>query len=173
MAFWRRLGFARNNGNRYEPAIAAYERALALEPHNDENVRNLVSAMLNRGAELQEANRTDDARGMYERVIATYPDDWRASNNLAVIEMRSNRMTKAREILADAITRHPYESSLHFNMGIVLDKLGDYQGALGHMRLARDFDPIYSAAPMHIERLEKQLGIWNPAQPDSGAPPIE
>ncbi len=173
VAFWRRLGFARNNGNRYEPAIAAYERALALEPHNDENVRNLVSAMLNRGAELQEANRTDDARGMYERVIATYPDDWRASNNLAVIEMRSNRMTKAREILADAITRHPYESSLHFNMGIVLDKLGDYQGALGHMRLARDFDPIYSAAPMHIERLEKQLGIWNPAQPDSGAPPIE
>jgi tetratricopeptide (TPR) repeat protein len=167
VAFWRRLGFARNNGNRYEPAIAAYERALALEPGNDENVRNLVSAMLNRGAELQEANRIDDARALYERVIATYPDDWRAYNNLAVIEMRLNRMKKAREILDGALARHPYESSLHFNMGIVLDKLGDYQGALRHMRLARDFDPIYSAAPVHIERLEKQLGIWNPAQSDS------
>ena len=57
VAFWRRLGFARNNGNRYEPAIAAYETALALEPRNEENVRNLVSALLNRGAELQTANR--------------------------------------------------------------------------------------------------------------------
>ncbi len=172
VAFWRRLGFARNNGNRYEPAIAAYERALALEPGNEENVRNLVSAMLNRGAELQEANRIDDARAMYERVIATYPDDWRASNNLAVIEMRLNRMNEAREILDAAIARHPYESSLHFNMGIVLDKLGDYRGALRHMRLARDFDPIYSAAPVHIERLEKQLGIWNPAQSDSQRSPL-
>jgi hypothetical protein len=40
------------------------------------------------------------------------------------------------------------------------------------MRLAGEFDPVYSAAPMHIERLEKQLGIRNPAQPDSQRSPL-
>jgi tetratricopeptide (TPR) repeat protein len=167
VAFWRRLGFALNNGNRYEPAVAAYERALALEPRNEENVRNLVSALLNRGAELQTANRLDDARALYERVIATYPRDWRAYNNLATIEMKLGRTEEARTLLDAALTSFPYESSLHFNMGIVLDKLGRYKEALGHMRLARDFNPVYSAAPMHIERLEKKLGIWYPAQRDS------
>ncbi len=173
VAFWRRLGFARNNGNRYEPAIAAYETALALEPRNEENVRNLVSALLNRGAELQSADRPDDARALYERVIATFPGDWRAYNNLATIEMKQERLERAYELLDGALKEFPYESSLHFNMGIVLDKLGRYEEALGHMRLARDFNPIYSAAPMHIERLEKKLGIWYPSRPDSAAGPVE
>jgi tetratricopeptide (TPR) repeat protein len=173
VAFWKRLGFALNNGNRYEPAVAAYETALALEPRDEQNVRNLVSALLNRGAELQTANRLDEARALYERAIETYPHDWRAYNNLATIEMKLGRAEKAREILAGALTLYPYESSLHFNMGIVLDKLGRYTEALHHMRLARDFDPVYSAAPMHIERLEKKLGIWYPSRPDTAASPIE
>jgi tetratricopeptide (TPR) repeat protein len=173
VAFWKRLGFALNNGNRYEPAVAAYETALALEPRDEQNVRNLVSALLNRGAELQTANRLDDARALYERVIATYPRDWRAYNNLATIEMKQGRLEEARELLDGALTLYPYESSLHFNMGIVLDKLGKYREALNHMRLARDFDPIYSAAPMHIERLEKKLGIWYSSRPDTGASPIK
>jgi tetratricopeptide (TPR) repeat protein len=172
VVFWRRLGFALNNGNRYEPAVAAYEAALALEPRNEQNVRNLVSALLNRGAELQAAKRFDDARALYERVIETYPRDWRAYNNLATIEMKLGRMEKAREILAGALTLYPYESSLHFNMGIVLDRLGKYKEALGHMRLARDFDPVYSSAPTHIERLEKKLGIWYPSRPDTVTSPI-
>ncbi|MFA4947903.1 MAG: tetratricopeptide repeat protein [Candidatus Krumholzibacteriia bacterium] len=173
VAFWRRLGFALNNGNRYEPAVAAYETALALEPRDGQNVRNLVSALLNRGAELQTANRLDDARALYERVIETYPRDWRAYNNLATIEMKLGRTEKAREILGGALASYPYETSLHFNMGIVFDKLGKYKEALHHMRLARDFDPIYSAAPIHIERLEKKLGIWYPSLPDTGTSPIE
>jgi tetratricopeptide (TPR) repeat protein len=172
IAFWKRLGFALNNGNRYESAIAAYETALALEPRDVQNVRNLVSALLNRGAELQTASRFDDARALYERVIETYPDDWRAFNNLATIEMKQGHMEKARELLEGALKTYPYESSLHFNMGIVLDKLGKYKEALDHMRLARDLNPIYSAAPMHIERLEKKLGIWYPAQRDSLRSPL-
>ena len=173
VVFWKRLGFALNNGNRYEPAIAAYEAALALEPRDAQNVRNLVSALLNRGAELQTAERFDEARAIYERVISTYPDDWRAYNNLATIEMKMGRMEKARGLLAEALTPYPFESSLHFNMGIVLDKLGKYGEALRHMRLARDYDPVHSAAPMHIERLERQLGIWHPSLPDTATIPIE
>jgi tetratricopeptide (TPR) repeat protein len=173
VAFWQRLGFALNNGNRYEPAIAAYERALALDPKDEQNVKNLVSALLNRGAELQEGKRYDEARALYERVIATYPDDWRAYNNLATIEMRLGHNGRAREILEGALMRYPYESSLHFNLGIVLERLGKPKEALQHMLLARDLDPIYSAAPPHIRRLEEELGIPHTAPPDSATAPNE
>ena len=173
VVFWKRLGYARNNGNRYVPAIAAYERALALEPRNEENLRNLVSALLNRGAELQDANRLEDARAMYDRVIETYPRDWRAFNNLATIEMKLGRMKEARALLDRALADYPYESSIHFNLGIVLEKLGDKKGALREMRLAHELNPVYSAAPVHIGRLEQELGIDRPAEPDSQRSPIE
>ena len=172
VAFWRRLGFARNNGNRYESAVAAYEKALALEPANEENLRNLVSALLNRAAELQTAKKYGDARALYERVIETYPREWRSYNNLAIIEMNQGRLMKAYELLDGALKLYPYETSLHFNLGIVLEKLGRDKEALAHMLTARDLDPIYSAAPMHIERLEKKLGIWKQAQRDSQRSPL-
>jgi len=172
VVFWRRLGFARNNGNRHESAIAAYEKALALESGNEENLRNLVSALLNRAAELQTAKEYDDARALYERVIEMYPRDWRAYNNLAIIEMNQGRLIKAHEILDGALRLHPYETSLHFNMGIVLEKLGRTKEALAHMRRAHDLDPVYSKAPMHIERLERKLGIRKQAQGDSPRSPL-
>jgi tetratricopeptide (TPR) repeat protein len=171
VSFWRKLGFARNNSGKYEGAVAAYERALDLEPRNDENLRNLVSALLNRGAELQTAGNYAEAEALYSRVIAILPDDWHAYNNLAVIEMKRERWKQAREILANALKLHPYESSLHFNMGIVLEKLGRDKEALDQMLMARDLDPMYSKAPPHIERLQKKLGIWKPVGADSSAGP--
>jgi len=172
VAFWRRLGFARNNGDRYESAIVAYEKALTLEPRNEENIRNLVSALLNRAAELQEAKKRDDARALYSRVIEIYPYDWRAYNNLALIEVDEGHIKKAYETLDGALKLHPYESKLHFNMGIVLEKLGRNREALAHMLTARDLDPVYSTAPAYIERLEKKLGIEHQAFPDSQRSPL-
>jgi tetratricopeptide (TPR) repeat protein len=165
--FWRRLGFARNNGNRYEAAVAAYEKALGLEPRNDENLRNLVSALLNRAAELQREKDIDAARALYERVIRIYPQDWRAYNNIATIEMGDGHTKEAYEILDEALKNYPFESSLHFNMGIVLERLGRDKEALAHLRMARDLSPMHSKAPVHIERLEKKLGIQRYVRPDS------
>jgi tetratricopeptide (TPR) repeat protein len=174
VAFWRKLGFARNNGDRFAAAIEAYEEALSLEPGNEENVRNLVSALLNRAAELQLAKQYEQARALYTRAIAMYPHDWRAYNNLALIEMREGNLKRAYEILDGALQIFPFETSLHFNMGLVLEKLGRYKEALVHMETARELDPVYSQAPYHIERLEKRLGITHaPAPRDSTQNPVK
>ncbi|MDD4858029.1 MAG: tetratricopeptide repeat protein [Candidatus Krumholzibacteria bacterium] len=171
--FWRKLGFARNNGGRYEEAVAAYETAFALEPRNDENLRNLVSALLNRGAELQRGKSFVAARALYDRVIEIFPQDWRAYNNIATMEMDEGHMKKAYEILDGALKNHPYESSLHFNMGIVLERLGRVNEALAHMRTARDLDPMYSKASPHIELLEDKLGVKKPVRPASEPGPSD
>jgi tetratricopeptide (TPR) repeat protein len=167
VAFWRKLGYARNNSGKYETAMAAYERALELEPRNAENLRNLVSALLNRGAQLQSSGEPSEAEALYSRVIAIFPEDWHAFNNLAVIEMRREDWKGAHEILSDALRLHSYEPSLHFNMGIVLEKLGKDREALDHMLTAKQLDPLYSKAPQHIERLQKKLGIWKPGETGS------
>ena len=172
VSFWRRLGFARNNGNRYESAIVAYEKALALEPGSEENRRNLTSALLNRGAELQSAKKYDDALALYERAIELYPQDWRALNNISIIEMNRGHLQEAYDNLEEALKLFPFESSLHLNMGLVLEKLGKDREALEHMLKARDLDPIYSTAPMHIERLDEKLRVRNQVQRDSQRSPL-
>ena len=156
VAFWKRLGFALNNGNRYEPAVAAYETALALEPRNEQNVRNLVSALLNRGAELQTANRLDDARALYERVIATYPRDWRAYNNLATIEMKQGRMEEARETPRRGADALPVRIEPSFQYGDHSRQARKIQGsARPHAPRARFRPRLFGGADAHREAREE------------------
>ncbi len=173
VAFWRGLGFARNNGNRYGEAVAAYERALELEPRNEQNVMNLVSALFNRGAELQTEKRYDEARALYERAIGLYPTDWHAYNNLAVMEMDRGDYGKAWEILDNTLKLHPYEATLHTNMGLVLEKEGRLTEAFQHYKTSVELDPLYSKAASHLERLAKQLGLSLDDQFDSQRSPLK
>lgn len=151
--FWRRLGYARNHSHSYREAIAAYERALDLEPDNDENVRNLTSAVLNRAAELQKEEQHEEARALYERAKRLYPTDWRAVNNLAVLEMTLGNNDKAFEILRGALQMHPFVPQLNLNMGLVYEKRGEYRTALKYLQKSAELDPLHSGAGPHIERL--------------------
>ncbi len=159
--FWQRLGYARNHKGLYREAIEAYERALALEPENEIHVRNLTSAVLNRAAELQTSGDDDEARILYERAIQLYPTDWRAFNNLAVMEMTQGNVDKALDILRDALGKHPFISQLNLNMGLVLEKKGEDERALRFLLKSAELDPLHSGAGPHIERLEKKLGERN------------
>lgn len=155
--FWKRLGFARNHGGMFEQAIAAYERALELEPDNEQNTMSLASALLNRGAQLQEDKEFVAAQILYMRVIDIFPNDWRAYNNLATIEMELENYEGAYEILGSVLELHPFASNLNFNMGIVLEKLGRDREALEYLRRSVDLAPLTSKARPHIERLEEKL----------------
>lgn len=170
--FWRRLGFASNNGMRFERAIAAYERALELEPQNEVNTRNLVSALLNRGAELQKSGLDREARSLYEKAISLLPDDWHAYNNLAVMEMKTGNYKKAEEILRQVMTLYPYEATLHMTLGLVLEKTGRLSEALEHLRESLELDPMTSKARPHIERITEKLAGRCTDQGDSQRKPL-
>jgi tetratricopeptide (TPR) repeat protein len=155
--FWRRLGYARNHSHLYREALEAYERALDLEPGNDENVRNLTSAVLNRAAQLQGEERYDEARALYRRAQGLYPTDWRAVNNLAVMEMQMENIDKAFSILRSALQMHPFVPELNLNMGLVLEKRGENKAALSYLQKSAELDPLHSGAGPHIERLLRKL----------------
>jgi tetratricopeptide (TPR) repeat protein len=154
---WTRLGYALNHGNMYEEAVEAYERALSLEPENRQYVRNLTSAVLNRGAELQKAGDFGGARKMYRYARSLYPGDWVSLNNLATLEMELEQWDKAYSILSAALREHQGISQLHFNMSVVLEKLGSYAEAFEQLRQAAALDPYNPPAAEHFERLQRKL----------------
>jgi Flp pilus assembly protein TadD len=67
---------------RYEDALAAYDRALALDPE-DADVWN------NRGVALHELGRTGQARAAYDRAIALDPGATEAAENRALLDADS------------------------------------------------------------------------------------
>ena len=155
--FWKRLGYARNHGGMFEEAIAAYEKALLMEPSEEKNVLALVSAVTNRGTELQKEGSLDEARAYYELAIRLYPIGWAAQNNLAAMEIDLGNIEEAYEILERTLKRHPAVAKLNLNMGLVLEKMGRYEEALEYLMKAADYDPMYSGAGPHIERINQTI----------------
>ena len=174
---WTRLGFARNHGRMFAGAVEAYERALRLDPDNEEYERNLTSALLNRGVELQESGDYDGARAMYRRARVAYPLDWVSQNNLAVLEMDQGNWERAHSILSQALTEHPHIPQLHYNMSRVNDHFGEYGEALYHVRRGIQLDRFGTPPVEEVARLQAivdSLGLDVPsdtaAAPENPAP---
>jgi len=151
--FWKRLGYARNHGGRYAEAIEAYERVLIMEPSEEDNILALVSALTNRGAELQREGDVEGARTHYELAISLYPIGWAAQNNLAALELDLGNVEKAYDILENALRRHPGSAKLNMNMGLALEKMGRYEEAYGYMRKSLELDPMSPGAEEHLNRM--------------------
>jgi len=155
--YWKRLGHAQNHSRMFTDAIATYERALVMEPDDEQNIKNLTSAVLNRAAQLQEQGDFEAARELYYRAMGLYPDDWRAVNNLAAMALEEGDIEKAFRLLESALEKHPFASQLNFNMGIVLEKMGRKREALQFLQRALQLDPMKSPAHDHILRIQKEL----------------
>jgi len=151
--FWKRLGYARNHGGRFTEAIEAYERVLMMEPSNEDNVLALVSAVTNRGTELQKEGDVDEARKYYELVIRLYPIGWAAQNNLAALELDLGNIENAYGILEQTLKRHPQAAKLNLNMGLVLEKMGRYEEAYDYVRKSLELDPLSPGIEEHLTRI--------------------
>jgi tetratricopeptide (TPR) repeat protein len=161
---WTRFGYVWNHSHKYQEAIEAYSRALELDPENKEYIRNLTSAVLNRGAEFQKNDDYDSARKMYRYARRLYPTDWVSLNNLATLEMELSDWEGARKILAMALQEHSEASQLHFNMSVVLENLGEYEEALEHLRKTARLDILNPPTREHFERLLRKAGQPIPRQ---------
>ena len=162
--FWRRLGYARNHGGMFEEAISAYERVLLMEPSNEDNVLALVSALTNRGTELQKEGEIEGARKHYELAINLFPMGWAAQNNLAALELDRGNIDVAYGILERTLKMHPTEAKLNLNMGLVLEKMERYEEAYGYIRKSLELDPLAPGVEEHLNRLleEAERGANGP-----------
>jgi tetratricopeptide (TPR) repeat protein len=107
-------------------AIAAYRRALSLDPaHPDAHV--------NLGRLLHEAGDAAAAEAHYEAALEARPDDAIAAFNLGVALEDQNKLPEARLAYVKATRLDPSNADAHFNAASLAEKLGRPAEALRHL----------------------------------------
>ncbi len=148
-------GVALHERRRYDEALAAYERAIALKPDFVEalnNRGNILSELVrldealasydralalrpdfaesldNRGVALYDLRRFDEALASHERVLALNPDNPEALNNRANALHALKRHDEALAGYKRAIVLQPDFAVAHWNDGLARLRLGDFRG---------------------------------------------
>src|SRR5215210_4310223 len=113
-----------------EEAMAAYRRALEIEP-------GLADAHLNLGRLLQERGVTAEAEVHYRQALAARPDDATAAYNLGVALQDLGRLDEAAEAYEAALGIDRSLADAHFNLAGLYEKLGEREAAFRHLRTYR------------------------------------
>jgi uncharacterized protein (AIM24 family) len=158
--------------------------------------QGLFLAHYNKGKELFDARKLEEAERQLEEAYLLRPRDPRVLNLLGLVYFRGEKLDKAEEVYRKLIAESPDAHTLHYNLGLICFKLGRLEDAesaflkaleltqgnpkihfyLGSIyeRLHRYKDAIYqyrqAGAHMMVQRLQGRMG---PAEPgaDATAPP--
>jgi tetratricopeptide (TPR) repeat protein len=149
-------------------AQVQYQRALELQPYNQEaqnglglalvrqgraaeGVRHLEEALRltpedaqvhnNLGEAMIQLGRVAEAVGYYQRALRLKPDFANAHHNLAVVLFRQGRMPEALGHLEEALRSEPENGEVQGTLGMVLLRIGRVPEAIGHLEQALRLKP--------------------------------
>jgi tetratricopeptide (TPR) repeat protein len=163
-------GTALQKLERYDEAIAAYEKAIALKP-------DYANAHFNRGFLLKKLQRNDEALVSYNKAISFKPDHAGAHNNRGVILQAMHRYQDALDSYDRAIVIQSDNAEAYNNRGTVLVSLGRMLEAEQMFQRARELkpdfiDPLYNLTEIRRYRAadladERSIRVWlaKPALP--------
>jgi tetratricopeptide (TPR) repeat protein len=103
-------------------AVAAYHRALDLDPDNLDTERGLANALL---ADQQ----LDEALKVLNGIVAAEPQDWQSQVHISEIQRRQGHYDEALKTLQKAKTLAPDSLELSYNEALLYDSLGRYDDA--------------------------------------------
>lgn len=121
---WYNLGGALVELGEADGAVDAYGHALTLRA--DPEWRYRLACVLAR------FGRHDAAEGEFRKVLAECPDHVPALVNLANTLIWQNRPEQARDLLQDGLARHPDSPEIHWNLALILMRLGEMEKAWPH-----------------------------------------
>jgi arylsulfatase A-like enzyme/Flp pilus assembly protein TadD len=128
------LGIALADSGRLPDALAAFERALALDSRNGQTYQNV-------GITELKADRTAQARENLEKALSLNPRNPRAWNALGVALMRLGSPGQALEAWSKAVAYDPKQYDALFNIGLVALREGD------RSRARRALEQFVATAP--------------------------
>jgi serine/threonine-protein kinase len=104
------LGLIAAGRGDYAGAASEYQRALELEPNNDEAYTGLAHA-------YKKTNRLDDAEKTYQRAIELRPNDRRGYDNLGTFYLEQAEYDKAEKMFQKSLELAPDSSFAYSNLG--------------------------------------------------------
>ena len=116
------LGAAYDQMKRPKDAIAAYQRALDIEPGDVRTIGALAQALLN-------DDQLDAAMKEYQQLADADPDDTGTLIHIGEIQRRQGKYEDALATIRKAIKKEPDNLEAGYNQGLLLDVLGRYDEA--------------------------------------------
>ena len=118
------LGASYEQLKKNKDAIAAYRRALDIEPDNLDTERGLANALL-------ADNQLDEALKVLDEIVAAEPQDAQSQIHISEIERRQGHYDEALKTLDKAKPLAPDSLELSYNEALLYDSLGRYDDAIG------------------------------------------
>jgi len=116
------LGASYDQLKKPKDAIAAYRRALDIDPDNLDTERGLANALLTDG-------QLDEAQKILTTIVTAEPQDAQSQIHLSEIQRRQGHYDAALATLEKAKTLAPDSLELSYNEALIYDSLGRYDEA--------------------------------------------
>jgi len=152
---WVNYGTALHFAGRYDEAVKAYDRALALGYDPTVPVELVVR---NTALALVRLRRYDEARTRLVSYLQKAPRDAQTIVILALVEVDTGRLEAAEGAARQALAIDPRQSRPYQILGQVQERRNDLQGAYDHFRTAAQVDPADPLPVYSMGRIEEKRG---------------
>lgn len=152
---WVNYGTALHFAGRFDEAVKAYDRALALG--YDPTVP-LELVVRNTALALVRLRRYDEARDRLVYYLKSAPRDANTIVILALVEVDTNRLDDAERSARQALAIDPHLSRPFQILGQVQERRGDLQGAFDQFMAAARVDPADPLPVYSMGRIEEKRG---------------
>ena len=157
-ALVRQLGLTLAEVGRHDEALALLTPKAATDDAHRDDLTALATA-------LSETGRQDEAAETLARVLDRDGDDAPALEQLALVELRRERWSAARDAARRAVTIEPGLHQAWNNLGVALDGLGDVDAALDAWQRAVEIEPQLFDALYNLGARATRAGRADLARP--------
>lgn len=162
------LGYTRLAREEFVWAKQAFEKALVLDPENEDALVGLGEVMLRIG-------RREDALDLFEQARRNgCNEDLDLLLSMGRALYRERMFAHARDVFAEAVNLRPDSAEAVAALGYTLHRLGDEVAARRNLRRALKLDPDHHEARVYLGHLLYDRGDWEGAlQELERVPPSE
>lgn len=146
-------GYSLTELGRYEEALIAYDRAIALDEDN-------AWAWSRKGRALRSLHRLEEALACYDRSLSLQPSYAAAWNGRGIVLDRMNRLEEALEAFEHATDFYEYDVWFWYNRGDILHKLGRNQEAIATLQHALTVDPRHANTYAKLGQIYRLQGDY-------------
>jgi tetratricopeptide (TPR) repeat protein len=136
--------------------IAIYSARLYKKWERERQAHNLIlNEYIESGQALLKAGREREAGRLFQRVLDIHPDNINALNLLAMTWLAGGQALPALPLIKRAISLRGQMPALHYNLGLVLEALGEVEQARSAYQRAHSLDARFQPAKLKYEALSK------------------
>lgn len=141
-----RLGTELEHAGMLEPAAAAHEKALEIDP-------NLVEAHVNLISIYGRLGRFDKAEEHYRAAVRLNPNHAESHYDFGVLLFGLGKYAEAEQAFRRALDIDPFHPEAHNNLAYLFEQQGKLAEAKEHYRKAIENKPDYRLAHFHLGRI--------------------